>query len=151
MKYLIAAVAVLMGVSACAGTEALGTIVVERAWARASPKGAVNGICYLTVVNNGPESDRLIGASSPVADNIQFHEMKMEDGISKMRQLDTIEVPSGTSLKLKPDGIHLMMRIKQQLQQRKTFPLTLNFQKAGKLDVTVNIGSVGAMDDMSGK
>lgn len=80
MKYLIAAIAVIMGVLACTGAEASGTIVVERAWARASPKGAVNGVCYLTVVNNGPESDRLIGASSPVADNIQFHEMKMVDG-----------------------------------------------------------------------
>jgi len=104
----------------------------------------------LTLVNSGADADRLVGASSPVAENIQIHEEKTEDGVSKMRQLEVIEVPPGSTVMLKPSGIHLMMKLKQQLQEGQTFPLTLTFEKTGAVEVTGKVGKVGAMDDMSG-
>ena len=119
-------------------------------WARATPKGAPNAAVYLTLVNNGSETDRLIGASSSVADNIQFHEERDENGVSKMRALQAIDVAPGASVVLKPSGLHLMLRIKQQLMEGETFPLTLTFEKAGPIEVTVRVGKVGAMDDMEG-
>lgn len=148
MKYLIAVIMVIASAWVPAAAQAKGGIAVEHAWARASPKGAVSGVTYLTVVNNGSESDRLIGASSPVAENIQFHEMKVEDGISKMRQLQSIDIPQGTKVSLKPDGIHMMMRLNQQLREGESFPLTLDFEKAGAVELTVKIGKVGAMSEM---
>lgn len=151
MKYLVAAIVVVIGAWASVAAEASSSIVVERAWARASPNGAPNGAAYLTLVNNGSESDRLIGASSPVAENILFHEEKIENGIAKMHQLEAIEVLPGAAVRLKPGGIHLMMQLKRQLQLGEAFPLTLNFEKAGAVEVTINIGRVGAMDDTSGK
>jgi periplasmic copper chaperone A len=51
---------------------------------------------------------------------------------------------------LKPNGLHLMLRIKQQLKEDETFPLTLTFEKAGLIEATVKVGKVGAMDDMRG-
>lgn len=149
MKHLLAAMMILASAWApIAAAQTKGGIAVEHAWARASPKGAVSGVTYLTIVNNGSDSDRLIGASSPVAESIQFHEMKVEDGISKMRQLQSIVVPQGTKVSLKPDGIHMMMRLNQQLREGETFPLTLDFDKAGAVELTVKIGKVGAMSEM---
>jgi hypothetical protein len=152
MPYLIAAVMVALGAwaAAAAETSAAGSVAVEHAWARASPKGAPNGVAYLTLVNQGTEPDRLVGASSPVAENIQFHEERAEDGISKMRQLEAVDLPPGATVTLKPSGIHLMIRLKQQFKEGETFPLTLTFAKAGAVEVTVKVGKVGAMDDMSG-
>jgi copper(I)-binding protein len=150
MRYLIAALIVAVGTWTAGTAEAAASITVEHAWARASPKGAPNGVTYLTLVNGGTEADRLIGASSSVAENIQFHEEREEDGVSKMRQLDAIDIPAGGSVTLKPSGIHLMMKLKAQLLEGQSFPLTLTFEKAGVIEVTVNIGKVGAMDDMSG-
>ncbi|UVK57210.1 hypothetical protein DBIPINDM_006256 [Mesorhizobium sp. AR02] len=43
------------------------------------------------------------------------------------------------------------MRLKRQLQVGEAFPLTLNFEKAGAVEITINIGRAGAMDDTSGK
>jgi periplasmic copper chaperone A len=43
-----------------------------------------------------------------------------------------------------------MLRIKQQLKQGETFPLTLTFEKAGPIEATVRVGKVGAMDGMEG-
>jgi len=128
----------------------MGSVTVEHAWARATPKGAPNAAVYLTLVNNGSETDRLIGASSPVADNIQFHEELDENGVSKMRALQSIEVAPGAPVVLKPSGLPLMLRIKQQLKEDETFPLTLTFEKAGLIEATVKVGKVGAMDDMRG-
>ena len=150
MRYLIALLMLVVGAWTVTAAEAAGSIAVKHAWARASPKGAPNGVTYLTLVNNGMDADRLVAASSPIAESIQFHEEKSEDGVSKMRQLETIDVPPGASVTLKPSGIHLMMKLKQQLQEGQSFPLTLTFEKAGAIEVTVKIGKVGAMDDMSG-
>ena len=150
MRCLIAAVMVILGAWAAVGAEAAGSIAVEHAWARASPKGAPNGVTYLTLVNKGADADRLIGASSPVAENIQIHEERTEDGVSKMRELEALDVPPSSTVTLKPSGIHLMMKLKQQLQEGQTFPLTLTFEKGGAVEVTVKVGKVGAMDDMSG-
>jgi len=150
MRYLIATMIVAIGAWTAVGAQAAGGIAVEHAWARASPKGAPNGVTYLTLVNNGSDADRLVGASAPVAESIQFHEEREEGGVSKMRQLEAIDVPAGASVTLKPSGIHLMMKLKGQLQEGQSFPLTLTFEKAGTVEVTVKIGKVGAMDDMSG-
>ena len=150
MRHFVAAVIVALGIWPSAHAESAASIAVEHAWARASPKGAPNGVAYLTLVNRSPASDRLIGASSPVAENIQIHEERAENGVSKMLLLDTIEVPPGAAVTLKPSVIHLMLRLTEQLQEGKTFPLTLTFEKAGAIEVTVKVGKVGAMDDMSG-
>lgn len=151
MKYLIAAIVVAVSAWALVAAEASGSIAVDRAWARASPKDAPNGAAYLTIVNNGTESDRLIKASSTVAESVQFHEEKIENGIAKMRQLEAIEVPPGATVRFKPGGVHLMMQLKRQLKVGEAFLLTLNFEKAGAVEVTANVGRAGAMDDMSGK
>jgi copper(I)-binding protein len=152
MRRLIAALMICLGMSvfAHAASPPTGSITVEHAWARATPKGAPNAAVYLTLVNKGFEVDRLIGASSPVADDIGFHEEREEDGVVKMRALEEIDVAPGATVVLKPSGRHLMLRSKQQLEEGEAFPLTLTFEKAGPIEVTVKVGAVGAMDDMSG-
>jgi copper(I)-binding protein len=152
MGHLMAVLMIALGVCmpAQAASPTAGSITVEHVWARATPKGAPNAAIYLTLVNNGSETDRLIGASSPMADNIQFHEEQDENGISNMRALEAIDLPSGASVVLKPSGLHLMVRIKQPLKEGQTFPLTLTLEKAGSIQATVRVGKVGAMDDMPG-
>jgi copper(I)-binding protein len=152
MRRPIAALMIALSVfvPAHAASSGTGSVTVEHAWARATPKGAPNAAVYLTLVNSESETDRLIGASSPVADDIQFHEEQDENGVSKMRALQAIDVAPGASVALKPSGLHLMLRIKQQLEEGETFPLTLTFEKAGPIEVTVTVGKVGAMDDMRG-
>lgn len=152
MRILIAMLVVALGFSAAAQAETAGGLIgVEHVWARATPKGAPNAVVYLTIINRGEVSDSLIGVSSPAADNVQIHQASNENGVSKMRALDALDVLPGTSVKLQPSGIHLMLlQVKQQLKEGETFPLTLNFEKAGAIEVTVKVGKVGAMDDMSG-
>src|SRR6266446_4701648 len=127
-------------------TPGQNTIVVEHPWARATPAGAKTGAVYLTLINNGSTSDRLLSATTPVADKVQFHSTSEDNGISRMREMRTVEVASGARVSFNPGGMHIMVvGLKQALKEGQSFPLTLTFEKAGKADVSVPIAKVGAM------
>ena len=66
-----------------------------------------------------------------------------------MRPVSTIDVkPKGQTM-LKPGGLHVMLiGLKQPLKQGESFPLTLTFEKAGELDVSVVVEKAGAMGGM---
>ena len=142
--------AALIG-TASGETPASPAIAVTDAWARATPGGAKTGAVYLTLVNHGPEGDRLVGVATPVAGEAQLHTESIENGIMKMRPLTEVEVASGATTVLKPGATHVMLvRLKHPLKEGESFPLTLDFAKAGKQEVQVKVAKVGAMRPPSG-
>jgi copper(I)-binding protein len=140
------ALALLIAGQLHAQTRGPNEITVEQPWARATPKGAKTGAAYMTLINNGASTDRLLGATTPVADQVQFHEVTEENGVSRMREVKTVELDPAAKIVFKPSEMHMMIvGLKQPLKEGQTFPLTLQFEKAGKIDVTVPIEKVGAM------
>jgi copper(I)-binding protein len=108
-------------------------IVVEQPWARATPGGAKTGATYLTLINNGDVADRLLGASTPVADKVQFHSVTKENGVSSMREMRVVELAPRSRITFDPGGRHIMLvGLKQPLKEGQTFSLTLTFEKAGE-------------------
>jgi len=147
MKRIIAAFAVAIGTLATASAVAgPSNIKVEHVWARATPKGAVTAAAYATLVDGGTSDDRLLGASSPLAEKIRFHSMTDDKGIMKMDELPAIDLHPGVPVVLKPGGIHMMIvGLRQQLKEGQSLPLTLTFEKAGSVATTALVGKVGAM------
>jgi hypothetical protein len=122
-------------------------ITVADAWARATPKGSTTAVIYMTVINNGQDADRLLGATTPMAEKVELHSNMNDNGVMKMRELTLIEIEAGKKIALKPGGTHAMLDgLKQLLIAGQSFPLTLEFEKAGKIDVTVSVEKVGAME-----
>ena len=122
------------------------TITVEHAWARATPGGARTGAAYMTLINSGASTDRLLSATTPVADQVQFHKETEDNGVSRMREVHNVERSPGGKIIFKPSEMHMMIvGLKQPLTEGQTFPLTLQFEKAGKIDLTIPIEKVGAM------
>ena len=136
----------LSGTSACAEDVKAGDLVITQAWSRATPGGAKTGGGYLTVENKGTAPDRLLGGSSDIAGSVQVHEMSMNNGVMTMRPLEKgLAIEPGKTVKLAPGGYHLMlMNLKQPLKQGDKLPITLEFEKAGKVTVSFDIESVGA-------
>jgi copper(I)-binding protein len=115
-----------------AQTSAASTIVVDQPWARATPGGARTGAAYMKVVNNGPSADRLLGATTPVAEKVQFHEETEENGVSRMREVKSVELDPEAKVAFKPGEMHIMLvGLKQPLKEGQRFALTLLFEKAG--------------------
>src|SRR5712691_3184152 len=95
----------------------------------------------------GTRDDRLLGATTSVADKVQFHKDMEENGVSRMRQLQTVELGRGTTTVFKPGVMHVMLvGLKQPLKEGQTFALALEFEKAGKVEVTVPVAKIGAME-----
>jgi periplasmic copper chaperone A len=144
---LIAAVLAVLALPAQAADVTAGHLKISAAWARATPKGASVGGAYLKITNTGKTPDRLVGGSTSVAKEVQIHEMSMANGVMKMRPVaGGLEIKPGQTVTLKPGGYHVMLiGIKEPLKQGEHFKVTLEFAKAGKVEVNFVTEGLGAM------
>jgi periplasmic copper chaperone A len=140
----LALVACLSAAPISASAKAADIRIVD-GWARATPPAAPTGAIYFTVVNAGP-ADRLVGASTPAAERAEIHEMATTNMVMTMRQMkDGAVVPAKGSLTLAPGGVHVMlMRLKAPLKVGDTVPLTLRFQRAGEVKLTLPVKAAAA-------
>ena len=145
------ALALLALAAICAGPASAqqikeGDLVLDHAWARATPKGASVGGGYMKITNTGTTADYLVGGSTIISRGVEVHEMKMEGGVMKMRPVaGGIEIKPGQTVTLDPSGYHVMfVGLKAQLKQGDHFKATLQFAKAGKVDVDFTVEGLGA-------
>jgi copper(I)-binding protein len=129
-----------------------GDLTITQAWSRATPKGAKIGSGYLTIENKGSAPDRLVGISADIAGKVEVHEMAMNNGVMTMRPLDKgLTIDPGKTVKLAPGGYHLMLfDLKSPLKQGDTLPITLEFERAGKVKVSLDVQGVGAQGPGAG-
>jgi copper(I)-binding protein len=121
----------------------IGQVEVSNAWARATPGKAENGAAYLTILS--PTTDRLVSVSSPVAKKAELHTMSMAGTVMQMRPLAGLDIPAGRPVTLKPGGEHIMLLgLDRPLQEGESFPLTLNFERAGPLTATAAVQKLSA-------
>jgi hypothetical protein len=145
--FLIAAVlAGWAAMPAQAADVTAGSLKISAPWARATPKGASVGGGYMTITNTGTAPDRLVGGSTDLAKSFEVHEMKMDGGVMKMRPVaGGLEIKPGQTVTLEPSGYHVMfVGLKQQLKQGEHFKATLEFAKAGKVEVDFAVEGIGA-------
>ncbi len=120
-------------------------IVIENAWALPLPAVAVNGASYLTIRNHAKDdahADNLVGGHSPIAEQVEIHNMIHSDGQMKMQKAESVEIPAQGTVELKPGATHIMLiNLVKPLVEGEMFPLTLEFEKAGAVDVMVMISA----------
>lgn len=135
--------AVLLIVASTAwGQSAVTSLRVDGAWARRALmlQGTGTGAVYAALVNTGRTPDALLAASTDAAGVVEIHETYQESGLSRMRPVARIEVPSGRTVEMKPGGYHIMLiDLKRDLKAGEVVQLTLVFQNAGKLAVTAQV------------
>jgi copper(I)-binding protein len=139
------------GVLACCAIASaaefdIGNVQIINPWTRATPKGSQVAGAYMTIRNKGTEPDRFMGGSSDVATHVEVHKMEMEGGVAKMRPVEGgLEIKPGNSVELKPGSFHVMLvGLKRPLEQGQKVKATLEFQKAGKVDVEFDVAALGA-------
>jgi copper(I)-binding protein len=141
---LISAVGFGMAGMAQAQSAKVGSVQIENAYTRSTVPGQMVAGGFMKIENKGAV-DQLISASSPVAGEVQLHEMAMEGNVMKMRQVKEVVVPAGGAVELKPGGMHLMfMNIKAPLTAGETVPVKLKFAKAGEVEVKMPVNAMGA-------
>jgi periplasmic copper chaperone A len=133
------AVALLAG-AAPAQEHHRGMIEIDHAWARATPPAAKTGAAYIEIRNTGPDPDRVLAVTTPVAEKAEVHKTEREGDILRMREIFVLEVPGNDKALLQPGGLHIMLTgLKEPLRAGSEFPLTLRFEKAGPIEIEVHI------------
>ncbi len=124
----------------------LGALTITAPWTRVTPKGAKIAGGYVRITNTGAEPDRLVGGTFDLSARVEVHEMSVDGGVMRMRELATgLEIAPGASVELKPGGYHFMfMDMKGALEAGKPVKGRLTFQKAGSIDVEFRVAPLGA-------
>lgn len=138
-KFLAALSAALLCSAVHAAGYRAGDISITAPHARPTVPGQPGGAAYVTLENTGGSADRLVGVTSPVARSAEIHTMRMDGDVMRMREAGELPLPPAAKVEMKPGmGYHIMLiGLKQPLQAGATFPITLTFEKAGKVEVPV--------------
>lgn len=125
--------------SLAADAYKVGALVVEKPFAR--PSMARNGAAYITIVNTAAQPDKLIQVTSPRSGKVEMHTMTMDGDIMRMREVSAIDVPSNGKVVMTPGkGLHIMLvGLNGPLNDGENFPMTLLFERSGKVEVNVPV------------
>jgi copper(I)-binding protein len=152
-RLILAAAVSLLTVPAMAQDYKLGSLEITAPWTRATAPTARSGGGFMTITNKGTTADRLVSARSTVSDKVEIHEMQMDGSVMRMRELAKgLDIPPGATVMLKPGSYHIMfMELKAPLAKDAKVPVTLVFEKAGSIDVQLDVQAMGAMPQGHGK
>lgn len=138
-------IAVAAGLAAQAAWAA--NISVTDAWARATMPGQPVSGAYMQIQSDADA--RLLGASSTVVPRVEVHEMNMDGGVMRMREVKSIDLPKGKTVSLEPGGYHIMlMNLKKPIAAGDVIPLTLVVESGGKRQTVEVKAKARAMDAM---
>ncbi len=129
-----------------AGDVTVGEIVISNPWTRVTPPGATVAGGFMTITNKGKAADRLVGGTSGIAGRFEVHQMTMEDGVMKMREVTGgLEIKPGETVELKPGSYHVMfMDLKSNPVEGTPVNGTLKFEKAGETKIDYHVAPLGA-------
>jgi len=135
MRRLLTASLLLASLAAQAQSPA---VKVDDPWVRATvaPQKSTGAFMQLTAA----KAAKVVAASSPVAAMVEIHEMKMDDGVMKMRAVEVLPLPAGQAVALKPGSYHVMlMGLKNPIKAGETVPLTLTLEGEDRQRTTLEI------------
>lgn len=115
-----------------------GDLSIDHPYATPSNPAVNTGAVYFRGIRNrGRADDRLLAASTPLAERVELHHMTMDGGIMRMREVPGIALPAGQTVQLRHgQAYHLMLiGLKQLLVEGERFDITLRFEKAGETTV----------------
>lgn len=107
-RVLIGAAMLALSATALAAAPASLPVQVEHAWIRWLP-AKLPAAGYAVISNEGDDTLRLTGASSPDYGMVMLHHSRLAQGDSTMEMVDHLDIPAHGSAKLAPGGYHLML------------------------------------------
>jgi copper(I)-binding protein len=142
----LAALGLMAGTAAVhAHGSRVGALVIDHPYALPTPGGARTGAVYFRELRNtGTQADALTGARTPAAASVEIHRSVVEGDVARMRAQTALPLAPGQSLPVRHGGTwHLMLvGLAAPLKHGDRFPMTLRFEKAGEVEVVVQVQRV---------
>lgn len=138
MRRTVLGLAILLLTLLVGCQDAGGGLVVSDA--RVGAPTGPNAALYFSVTNEGGVSDRLIGASTDVAERVEIHETTMDDdGTMGMRSVTGIDAAGDETVVLEPGGLHVMLIGVDRLEEGEQVDVTLHWDEAGDMGVVADV------------
>lgn len=117
----------------------VGDLTLSNSWMRPGI-ASKNTAAYITINNPSLTKDKLLKAECDASKVIELHDHINEDGVMRMRPVETISIET-SKLELKPGSLHIMlMGLTKDLKEGETVKMRLTFEKAGSVDVEFTVG-----------
>lgn len=119
-----------------------GSITITDPYARVSTMMAKSGAAFMVIENHGSADDRLVSATSDVAEKMELHTHKADaNGVMQMLEVpEGFAIPAGEAYALARGGDHVMfLGLTRALNHGDTVNVTLTFEKAGPIEVTIPV------------
>jgi copper(I)-binding protein len=116
-------------------------VAVSDPWVRGTVAGQTTTGAFMQL--KAATDATLVGASSPVAQVVEIHEMKMDAGLMKMTAVERLPLPAGKRVALSPGGYHVMlMGLRKPLAAGEAVPITLSFEDAAGKKTSIEVKAV---------
>jgi copper(I)-binding protein len=127
------------GLNTSAQVEA-DKIIIKDAWIQEGPPSQKITAAFMLIENHNSEEIALLSASTDAARVVELHKMELEDGMMSMRQVESINIPAGGMIELKPGGYHLMViGLNKVLKEGEDVKVTLRFSNDIRKTITVPV------------
>ena len=130
----------LLALTALLSTSAFATITVEKAWIR--PSTGPNGAMFMKLSNDAKTETALkeVTVAGDFCNHTELHTHLHEDGVMKMREVESLKVPGQGYAELKPGADHVMlMGLKRGLKQGDVIPVSLTLESGQTLTLDVTV------------
>jgi copper(I)-binding protein len=102
-------------------------VKIDNAWVRATAPGQNVAGAFMEITAD--RDMELVAGTTPRADHVELHLMRMDGGVMEMRELDSIKLPKGKTVSLTPGGLHVMLiGLTSQIQAGEKVSVTLAFR-----------------------
>ena len=147
MKYLSTLlISLILSTSAFASE-----LSISEEYVRATPPHTKNSAAFLTITNNTSKNIKLVSATSNIAERVELHNHIKEDGMMKMRQVNSVMLKAHSTTALQPGGYHVMfLGLKNNLSEGNKVNFTLYFDNGDEITLNAPVKKI-TMSSMSHK
>ena len=122
---------------------ALAKVDAVDGYVRLLPPGSPNTAAFMVLRNDGDKPVKLVAGASPEAGRVELHTHLHENGVMKMRQVESIEIPAKGEAVLKPGSLHVMLiGLKQDLKEGDVVPITLKLDDGSSTKIEAPVRKI---------
>lgn len=128
-----------------------GDLQISDAWLHVAEPDRTVARAFVTILNRGERTDRLLGATSLAAGRIELHDMLGESGVHSHPVKGGIAILPGKMVELKFRDLHLLMSaVTNSLRAGDRIEITLDFENAGSVVVEFLVRQSPAIEARTG-
>ncbi len=126
--------------SLAAFAGAADQVEVHEPYVRLAPPNAPATGAFMVIRNIGDTPVKVVKAENPTSNLTELHNHINDQGVMRMRQVPSIDIPAKGQAELKPGGLHVMLiDMKAPLTEGQIVPITLGFDDGSSKQVDAKV------------